>query len=518
MGISLENVAKTFPGGVVGLVQLDLNVEDGELVTLVGESGSGKTTTLRLVAGLERPTRGRIAFDGRDVTRRPPHVRRTALIGQRPVLHPRWTVERHLEVAWSLRHAPAFGAARWWRALGRRIVRGLWPSGSVGTDAPRSPEGADLAADLHSGVSRISDPAYRRRLDEVATTWDVSELLSRRASELSGGEQQRVALARAMMTDPDVYLLDEPFSAVDGRRRAALRRRLRCWQRSTGRPTLYVTHDPVEALALGDRVAVLHAGRIVEVGRPCDVYRRPRCRQAAEALGGVPMNFFVGSFLDGRVASGNSPHTSTPLTSPVSSTHATDAPIACGERLGEPCLQSAGATIRIGAAVADSAHGPLENLSNGLPSGLPDDLFDGASVLTGVRPESIRIAGRPDSSPARSSAANSSATRLDALSGATEAGFCRAAGRVVGVEPHGDGDWLHVELTDAESNVGVANSGLDSANGPGRGPIWLVREQAWSPWTAGRRVELQWSVADMHWFDPATGESSQRRSARQLPP
>jgi len=260
-GVVLENVQKTFVGGAVGVEQVDLQVGAGELVTLVGESGSGKTTTLRLVAGLERATRGVIRLGGCDVSQWAPHRRRVALVGQRPVLHPRWTVAKHLEFAWALRHGPRLGSWGWCR----QVLKGV-----------------------------ATDVSYRRRRDDVVAAWGVDAILERRAGELSGGQQQQACLARAMMGDPQAYLLDEPFSAIDVSRRIRLRWQFRQWQRRLGRPVLYVTHDHSEALALGDRVAVLRAGRIAQIGTPAEVYRKPDHRGVAESLGAVTMNFLRG--------------------------------------------------------------------------------------------------------------------------------------------------------------------------------------------------------------------------------
>ncbi len=260
--VILAGVAKTFVGGAVGVEQVDLRVTSGEMLTLVGASGSGKTTTLRLVAGLERLSRGSIRVGGCDVSHWAPHRRRVALVGQRPVLHPRWTVERHLEFAWALRQGPRWGSWGWWRQLFQGIAK---------------------------------DARYRCRRDEVVAAWGLERFLSRRAVELSSGQQQQVALARAMMGDPEVYLLDEPFSSMDLPRRLRLRWQLRQWQRRLGRTVLYVTHDHGEALALGDRVAVMRGGRIVQVGTPAEVYRRPLRQEVAESLGGGTLNFVGGA-------------------------------------------------------------------------------------------------------------------------------------------------------------------------------------------------------------------------------
>lgn len=354
--VDLENVQKTFAGGSVGVEQLDLHVTSGECVALVGESGSGKTTTLRLVAGLERATRGSIRFAGLDVSHWAPHRRRVAMVGQRPVLHPRWTVAQHLECAWALRNGPALGSWRWWRQLWRGVA---------------------------------GDGAYRQQRDEVVQAWDVERLLPRRAAELSSGEQQQVALARAMMTDPQVYLLDEPFSAVDVSRRWRLRWQLKAWQRRFRRTMLYVTHDHGEALAMGDRVAVLHRGRIAQVGSPSDVYRRPARLAVAKALGEGAMNFVAA-----RVISNER-----------------------GLRCETPYFQ---------AQLANS-QALFGERSAGLPS----------SVTLGIRPEQLQLAAALDGSTHGQSVHDKSAQGGDEFS---------ARGRITNVSRQGDFDWVQVAL------------------------------------------------------------------------
>lgn len=242
--IQIRNLSKHYSTGAHALVGVDLQVADGELLTLVGPSGSGKSTLLRLIAGLERPTQGAIQLDDVDVAGLPPHKRNVAMVFQDLALY------SHLTVAGNLQ----FGGA--------------------------------------------SDD----RVAEVAQLVRIDQLLSRYPAELSGGEQQRVALGRAIVRRPKVLLLDEPLSSVDGPLRRSLRREIKALQRALQVPMIYVTHDQAEALALGDRVAVLHEGRLLNVSTPDETYERPQSRFIAEFFGPAGMNTLSGVL---RTSAGN---------------------------------------------------------------------------------------------------------------------------------------------------------------------------------------------------------------------
>lgn len=253
--VVLDHLRKQFAAGPRAVDDLCLTIADGELIVLVGPSGCGKTTTLRLIAGLEQPTSGRVLLGGRDVTDRPPRERDVAFVFQRPALYP------HLSVAENL----AFGA--------RLRERGSW-------FGRRRPMSDDLA----------------RRVAEAAEWLGLTELLERRPEQLSGGQQQRVALGRALVRRPAVFLLDEPLSSLGLAQRQELRRELHLLQRRLRATMVYVTHDQVEAMALGDRIVVLDGGRVQQEGRPQALYDRPTNRFVAGFLGWPPMNF-----LDGRL-------------------------------------------------------------------------------------------------------------------------------------------------------------------------------------------------------------------------
>lgn len=244
MSLRVEGAQRVFRqrgrDDVVALDGIDLEVGNDELLVLVGRSGSGKTTLLRAVAGLESLDAGRVLLGGEDVTTVPPRGRGVALVFQEAALFP------HLRVRENI-------------GIGER-ARG----------APR----ASLAP----------------RVDEVAESLDVRHLLDRMPSALSGGERQRVALARAMMRSPRVLLLDEPLAAVDAEQRVRMRALIRDVRDRLGVPMVHVTHDQGEAMALGDRVAYLDRGRLLQVGAPEMLYSRPAHVAVARGFGPLAMN------------------------------------------------------------------------------------------------------------------------------------------------------------------------------------------------------------------------------------
>ena len=246
MELTLDGVSKRY-GETTALAGLSATVGDGEFFTLVGPSGCGKTTTLRLLAGFEEPTDGEVRFDGESMAGVPPEARGVGLVFQSYALFPHMTVAEN--VGYGLRFAEV--------------------PGGVSTD---------------------------ERVAELLELVDLEGMGPRDPTELSGGQQQRVALARALAPGPDLLLLDEPMSALDARLRERLRRDVREIQRELGVTTVYVTHDQAEALAISDRVAVLSDGRLEQVGRPRELYRRPSSRFVAEFLG--ENNVFEGSVVD----------------------------------------------------------------------------------------------------------------------------------------------------------------------------------------------------------------------------
>jgi ABC-type sugar transport system ATPase subunit len=242
--VSLRGVAKSFPNGVVALHPTDLDVSDGDRLALLGPSGSGKSTLLRLIAGLDEPDCGDILIAGERVNAEPPHRRGVAFVPQRPVLYPHLTVRENLEV-------PSRLASR---------ERQRPEKAPPVADAPGTPEGS-------------------------AELLRVAHLFDRYPHQLSGGERQRVALARAAVRRPRVWLLDEPFAPLDPVFRTEFRHDLHLLLKGLGATMLMVTHDPIDALALGRRVGVLGDGRLRQLGTPEELRHRPGNRFVAEALG-----------------------------------------------------------------------------------------------------------------------------------------------------------------------------------------------------------------------------------------
>lgn len=263
--VDLRQLTKHFAGGVRAVDQLDLHVDDGELLVLVGPSGCGKTTTLRLIAGLEQPSSGHVLIGSRRVERLPPRMRDVGLAFQQPALFPHWTVYRNLSFGLTARRG-----SRW-----RRLVRRMWGAGRA-------------EAEL------LSPGDIDERVRQTARMLGIDALLERRPTELSGGEQQRVALGRALVCRPSVLLLDEPLSHLDGPLAEQMRWELGQLHRGHPVTTIHVTHDQALALALADRVAVMNAGRILQVGTPAEVYDAPATITVAGFFGSPPMNLLEG--------------------------------------------------------------------------------------------------------------------------------------------------------------------------------------------------------------------------------
>ena len=253
--VVFDGVTKVYPGPVVAVADLSLEVADGEFLILVGPSGCGKSTALRMVAGLERISDGTIAIGDRVVNDVPPKDRDIAMVFQNYALYPHMTVEKNL----------GFGLRR------RRMPR----------------------------------DDVRERVDEISEMLGLHDLLSRRPGQLSGGQRQRVAMGRALVREPEVFLLDEPLSNLDAKLRVQMRAELKRLHERIGITTVYVTHDQVEAITLGERIAVLSEGVLQQVGPPQDVYDHPANVFVAGFIGSPPMNLLRGSVSPGRVTVGD---------------------------------------------------------------------------------------------------------------------------------------------------------------------------------------------------------------------
>ena len=294
--IVLDHLRKTY-GKVVAVDDLSLTVNDGEFLVLLGPSGCGKTTVLRAVAGLEELDTGRILINGRDVTRLPPGKRQIAMVFQSYAVFP------HLRVY-------------------DNIVFGL-------------------------RMRRTPGDEQRRLADEAAELLQIHDLLDRYPAQLSGGQRQRVAVARAIVMRPDVLLMDEPLSNLDALLRLHMRAELKRIHRELSTTTMYVTHDQVEALSLGERIAVMYRGTVVQDDTPARIYETPANRFVGGFIGSPPMNFLEG--------------------------------IVAGRGNSRPTVEVAGQSLELPAraAAALAARGP-------------------GHVLVGIRPEHIAVSLQPE--------------------------------------------------------------------------------------------------------------------------
>lgn len=237
--IEVRGLSKRF-GDVTAVDGVDLLSRDGEFLVLLGPSGCGKTTLLRMIAGLEPPTSGEILIDDNDMTDLPPRARNIAMVFQSYALYPHMTVFKN--IAFPLR---------------------------------------PLGTKRH---------VIKEKVNWSAGMFGIEHLLARKPRELSGGERQRVALARAMVREPSLFLFDEPLSNLDAKLRTLAREELQQLQKRIGITTIYVTHDQVEAMGLGDRIVVMNEGRVRQIGTPQEVYRKPEDTFVATFLGSPPMN------------------------------------------------------------------------------------------------------------------------------------------------------------------------------------------------------------------------------------
>ncbi|MBX3530152.1 MAG: ATP-binding cassette domain-containing protein [Rhizobiaceae bacterium] len=249
--ITLTDLSRSY-GPVEVLKHIDLDIRDGELIVFVGPSGCGKSTLLRQIAGLDRPTSGKIEIDGRDVTRVPAADRGLAMVFQSYALYPHMSVRQNL----------AFGL-----------------------------ENARMAKD-----------EIEKRIQEAARMLEISAYLDRRPGQLSGGQRQRVAIGRAIVRNPTAFLLDEPLSNLDAELRISTRAELAALHKRLGTTMVYVTHDQIEAMTLAHRIVVLRAGRIEQVGTPLELYNKPANRFVAGFIGAPRMNFLPASMFPGSAA------------------------------------------------------------------------------------------------------------------------------------------------------------------------------------------------------------------------
>ncbi|MBE9477245.1 MAG: sn-glycerol-3-phosphate import ATP-binding protein UgpC, partial [Proteobacteria bacterium] len=252
--IKLENLTKSY-GDVEVLHHIEGDISDGEFIVIVGPSGCGKSTLLRMVAGLETVTSGEISIAGRVVNNLEPADRDIAMVFQNYALYPHMTVRENM----------AYGLK----------------------------------------IRKIPKDEITRRVNEVADILEIREYLDRRPRQLSGGQRQRVAMGRAIVREPSVFLFDEPLSNLDAKLRVQMRLEIRKLQKRLGVTSIYVTHDQVEAMTLGDRLMVLNGGYVEQFGTPLELYERPASLFVAGFIGSPSMNFIPADVVDGVATLGN---------------------------------------------------------------------------------------------------------------------------------------------------------------------------------------------------------------------
>ena len=249
-GVRFENVAKRF--GAVSVIEgFNLDIQDHEFMVLVGPSGCGKSTALRMIAGLEDISDGKVLIDDRVVNDLQPKDRDVAMVFQSYALYPHMTVRQNIEFGLKIRKTPK--------------------------------------------------PEMERKVSEAAETLGIGHLLDRKPKQLSGGQRQRVAVARAIVRDPKVFLFDEPLSNLDAKLRVQTRAEITKLQQRLQTTCVYVTHDQIEAMTMGHRIAVMNSGKIQQVGTPLDVYDKPANVFVAQFIGTPPMNFFDAVVNNGRL-------------------------------------------------------------------------------------------------------------------------------------------------------------------------------------------------------------------------
>lgn len=240
--LELQNITKVYPNGTLAVNETSLNIEDGEFVVFVGPSGCGKSTLLRMIAGLEDITSGEIILDANTINNVDPSERDVAMVFQNYALYPHMTVYNNM----------AYGLKN----------RG------------------------------ISKKEIEDKVNEVAKLLEIDQYLSRKPSMLSGGQRQRVAMGRAIVRNPKIFLFDEPLSNLDAKLRNQMRLEIKKLQRQMGVTSIFVTHDQIEAMTLGDRIVVINRGIVEQVGTPKDIYSKPNTKFVAEFIGSPQMNIF----------------------------------------------------------------------------------------------------------------------------------------------------------------------------------------------------------------------------------
>jgi multiple sugar transport system ATP-binding protein len=250
--VTLEGVTKNFRT-ITALHEVSFDIKDGEFFVMLGPTGAGKTTTLRVIAGLEKQDSGSVTFDGAPMDKLPPADRDVAFVFQQYSLYPNMSVYDN------------------------------------------------LAFPLRSPIRKTTEAEIKQRVGEIAEVLRITHLLPRKTAKLSGGEMQRVSIGRAIVRSPRIYLMDEPLSNLDAKLREALRVELAHRQKTQGSTTLFVTHDQIEALTMAERIAVLNLGQIVQIGSPTDIYDRPATTFVAQLVGSPKINLMDANCEDGTL-------------------------------------------------------------------------------------------------------------------------------------------------------------------------------------------------------------------------
>jgi multiple sugar transport system ATP-binding protein len=332
--IRIEGVVKRF-GAMTVLHDVSLVVEDGHFVALLGPSGCGKTTLLRIIAGLETQTSGRVLIGGRDMSGLAPRARGLAMVFQNYAVFPHLTVRENIGFGLAMQRAPA---------------------------------------------ARIA-----RRVDHATELMQIEPLLDRYPAQLSGGQRQRVAVARALAVEPQVLLMDEPLSNLDALLRLEMRAQLKSVLSEAGTTTIYVTHDQTEAMGLADRIAVMHQGRIVQEAAPTEVYRHPGNVFVGGFVGSPPMNFLRLPVVGGVVRFG-----SLQLHAPDS----TNGMVVLGVRPEDLWVATSGLGFRVRVVEPLGPHLLLTGEADGQPMRVvvpPDTVVKGGETIT-LRPEIAHLA------------------------------------------------------------------------------------------------------------------------------
>jgi multiple sugar transport system ATP-binding protein len=397
-GVTMEKVTKVYPNGVAAVIDLELDIADGEFLVLVGPSGCGKSTALRMVAGLETITSGVLRIGDRVVNELPPKERDIAMVFQNYALYPHMTVEQNIGFALKL--------------------------------------------------AKMPKDEIRTRVHNAAKMLQLEEWLGRKPGQLSGGQRQRVAMGRAIVREPSVFLMDEPLSNLDAKLRAQTRAEIASLQRQLGTTTIYVTHDQIEAMTMGDRVAVMRDGRLQQVDEPEVLYAEPANLFVAAFIGSPSMNL-----LEGRVA-----------------------------------VSGDGATVTLG---EQSLHIPASALAE--RPALRG--FDGRDVVVGIRPEHLTDAalagGRAPSDGARLSGVVELREALGSELLVHVRTDCRPAVTEEVKSVVGDYDEAGVEILERQA--------------AGEGAIVVARFDARSRARVTDTVEMDVDIDRLQFFDPETG-------------